>query len=98
MSSNPRRKEYAMNTKNRLTWVETAILLTVAVVILFSVPASADDRQEAIQLVEKARIALESFMTDSKMGAFRDLMERAEGVFISPHVLKRRLHRWRIRG
>jgi lipid-binding SYLF domain-containing protein len=38
--------------------------------------------------VEKARLALESFTNNSTMGAFRDLIKKAEGVFIAPQVLK----------
>jgi lipid-binding SYLF domain-containing protein len=52
------------------------------------VPASADDNQDATQLVEKARLTVESFISDENMGAFRDLVKRAQGVFISPQLLK----------
>jgi len=75
-----------MNFKKRLVWVSTVSLVLVTV---FSVaPASANDKQEATQLVEKALFALEGFMADNKMEAFHGLFKKAKGVFISPQVLK----------
>ncbi len=65
-----------------------SLFLTVALVIFQVVPASADDRQEATQLVEKARFTLDSFMQDKNMGAFRDLIGQAHGVLIVPQLLK----------
>ncbi len=50
--------------------------------------AFANDKQEAAQIVEKARLTLESFMNDRTMGAFRDLIKKADGVFIASQVLK----------
>ncbi len=82
-----------MNRMNT-NWIGTAwvfvgtVFLTVALVVFQSVPASADDKQEAAQLVEKARLTLDSFMNDKNMGAFRDLLKKAEGVLISPQLLK----------
>jgi SH3 domain-containing YSC84-like protein 1 len=87
-------KEGTMNTKHCSTWIATAwvplttLLLTVTMVALFAAPASADDKQEATQLVEKARFAFDSFMTDAKMGPFQGLVKRARGVFIAPQLLK----------
>ncbi len=53
-----------------------------------ALPASADDMQHATQLVEKAKFTLENFMSDSKMGAFKDLSRTAKGVVIFPQLLK----------
>ena len=75
-----------MNFKKRLAWVATVSLVLVA--MFYVVPAFADDKREAIQLVEKARFALEGFMADSKMEAFHGLLRTAKGVFIAPQVLK----------
>ncbi len=81
-----------MNRMKR--WIPTVwlflvtMLTTVALVVSQAVPAFADDRQEATQLVEKARLTLNSFMSDKNMGAFRDLLKKAEGVLISPQLLK----------
>jgi len=43
---------------------------------------------DTIQLVEKSKMTLESFIADSNMGAFNDLVKQARGVFIAPQVLK----------
>jgi len=84
-----------MNTKKCLTEVGelrlvlTTTLLAMVMVSAFSVPASAGDPIiETVQLVEKARITLESFMADSNMAVFNDLAREAKGVFIAPQVLK----------
>jgi lipid-binding SYLF domain-containing protein len=55
---------------------------------IVAVPASADDKQDAAQLVEKAQLTLQSFMIDSSMEAFRDLIKDAKGVLIVPQLLK----------
>jgi SH3 domain-containing YSC84-like protein 1 len=59
----------------------------VAASILGVAPAAADDALDARQLVDRARLAAESFMTDPNMEAFRDLLKRAKGVLIAPEVL-----------
>ena len=82
------RREVTMNGKKRLMRAWAAVLLTIAMATFLGGSASADDRQEAMQLVEKAGLTLESFMADNKMEAFRDLMKGAAGVFIAPQVLK----------
>jgi SH3 domain-containing YSC84-like protein 1 len=81
---------------NRVTSSWTAIawffvgivFLTAALVVFQAAPAFANERQEARQLVEKSRLTLNSFMNDDNMGAFRDLLKKAEGVLISPQLLK----------
>jgi lipid-binding SYLF domain-containing protein len=66
-----------------------AILLSMAMVFGFSAPTSAvDDKQEAEELVEKARMTFDNLVTDPKMGALVDLMKGAKGVFICPALLK----------
>jgi lipid-binding SYLF domain-containing protein len=83
-----------MKATNRSNRIETAwlflvpILLTMALVVSPAVPVFAADKQEATQLVEKARLTLDSFMSDNKMGAFRDLLKKADGVVIAPELLK----------
>jgi len=78
--------------KRRL--VETAVGSLGAVILAISMmtfsvsPASAADRQDAVQLVERARFALESFMSDSMMDPFRNLVKRTKGIFIVPQLLK----------
>jgi SH3 domain-containing YSC84-like protein 1 len=83
-----------MNKKNVSTWTAASwlvvwtILLAGVLVIYPGSPAYANDKQEAAQLVDKSRLTLDSFMADTHMGAFRDLLKKAEGVFIAPQVLK----------
>lgn len=50
--------------------------------------ARADDAQDARQLVGSATMTLERFQAAPDMDAFRDLLQRAKGVFIAPQVLK----------
>jgi SH3 domain-containing YSC84-like protein 1 len=64
------------------------ILVMLASLIVTIHRSSADDAQEARQLVEKAQLTIESFATDSNMAAVRDLMTTAKGVFIAPQVLR----------
>ncbi len=68
------------------------VLLCMIVVLcsLVLVPhnVSADDKTQARHLVEKARMTLESFANAPEMGALRDLLKSARGVFISPQILR----------
>jgi len=84
-----------MKTKKRLAVGESACLvlattlLIVVTVSTFPVSASAaGSAMETAQLVEKAKFTLDSFMADSNMSAFNDLIKQAKGVFIAPQVLK----------
>ncbi len=63
-------------------------LLSMALAISLPFAASADDKRDAAQLVEKAQFALESFMADKNMEGFHDLLKKAKGVFIAPQLLK----------
>ena len=65
-----------------------AFLLSAAMIVTLAPPASADDKQDAEQLVEKAQMTLQSFMSDSSMDAFRDLIKQAKGVLVVPQLLK----------
>ena len=49
---------------------------------------AADDAQEAEQTVEKSRLTFESFITDSNLSAFKDLLKQAKGLFLAPAVLR----------
>jgi len=71
------------------SWVTLAAILTSGLLVLSGgYPALADDATEAKQLVDKARMSLESFKADKDMAAFRDLINKAKGIFIAPQVLK----------
>ena len=84
-----------MKTKKGFVKVESAFLVLIAILIAtvmvsaFSLPVSAaEPGMETAQLVDKARFTLESFLADSNMGVFNDLIKQARGVFIAPQVLK----------
>ena len=66
----------------------TTLIIVTLVVPQVAPALAADDRQEATGLVEKARLTLDSFMSDNNMGAFRDLLKKADGVLIAPELLK----------
>jgi lipid-binding SYLF domain-containing protein len=51
-------------------------------------PAFGDDNVQARQIVEKARMTLESFAGASEMEGFRSLMKDARGIFVSPQILR----------
>ncbi|HAM52533.1 MAG TPA: hypothetical protein DCP92_18220 [Nitrospiraceae bacterium] len=53
-----------------------------------TVPAAADDAMDSKQLVEKARLSFDRFVTPKDNQAFRDLLKKAMGVFIAPQILK----------
>ena len=69
-------------------WLAGMICLTFWLVISPGMPAWADEKQDATHLVEKARLAFESFVEENNSGLFHELLPRAVGVFISPQVLK----------
>ncbi len=46
------------------------------------------DQRNAQQLTGRAQATFESFMADSKMGALRENLKSAKGVFIMPQLLK----------
>jgi lipid-binding SYLF domain-containing protein len=83
------RKEIKMNVKKRLLEAQAfwAIFLLAMAVIASPVPASADDKMEADQLVEKARLAFNNMVADPNMEALVGLMKKGKGVFICPELL-----------
>ena len=70
--------------------VATAFALTVSTI--GPVPAAGDaakDSVEAQQLVERARLTVQSFAADKSIGkAARDMLKKAKGVYIAPDVLR----------
>jgi lipid-binding SYLF domain-containing protein len=51
-------------------------------------PARADEKKEAVQLLEKTRIMFDSIMADNNFKAFNDLLKKAEGILLLPQFLK----------
>ena len=72
----------------RLSMLVATILVSTSMVIFLATPASADEKQDAIQLVEKARMTLEDFMADKNMEVFRDLIQNARAILVTPQLLK----------
>jgi lipid-binding SYLF domain-containing protein len=65
------------------------ILLLAAGLCMPAAPARADDKSDAQQLVDKARVTLEAFVGDKEMGpALKALLQKAKGVLIYPQVLR----------
>jgi len=66
--------------------------LVVAVSAVGAVPAAGDsakDARDAQQLVERARLTVESFAADETVGKpARNLIQKAKGVYIAPDVLR----------
>ncbi len=83
-----------MNTQRHVSWIGPVslsligLLLSGVMMVALATPASADERQEAAQLVDRAQMTLQSFMSDSSMDAFRDLIKQAKGVLVVPQLLK----------
>jgi SH3 domain-containing YSC84-like protein 1 len=65
-----------------------AAVATSMALLLGAAGAWADDAQDARQLVEKAKLAVEQFQTDPNMEGFRDLAKKAKGMFILPQMVR----------
>ena len=72
-------------------WV-AATALAMAVSAVAAAPAAGDAAKDALdaeQLVERARLTVQSFAADTKMGQpVRDLLKKAKAVYIAPEVLR----------
>ena len=55
---------------------------------IFTTRAVADDATDARQLVERAKLTLETFMQAPETEGFRSLVKNARGVFIAPMILR----------
>jgi len=65
-----------------------AIFLTTGMAGFSAVPAAADDATDSKQLVERAKLTFDSFVTAKGNDAFRSLLKKARGIFIAPQILK----------
>jgi len=75
------------NARHKFVKVFCAMLVsTFFMGLLFTAPASAQSDEQL--LVDKARITLESFMTDSNMSWLKEHLKDAKGVLIVPSLLK----------
>lgn len=66
----------------------TGVLVCLATLLSSPPPVRADDLQEARELVDGARIALEGFAGDPMMGGFRELIKRARAVLVVPRFVR----------
>ena len=65
----------------------TALALLLSAALFAAAPARAAGTEQQA-LVDKAELTLESFSRDPNMGAMRDYLKRARGVFIVPQLLR----------
>ena len=75
----------------RRTWwcaVVVAVVLSGSAAFFPLPAASASDAQDAAQLVVKANLTFQNFMTARETEGFRNLIADARGVFIAPQVLR----------
>jgi lipid-binding SYLF domain-containing protein len=84
-----------MNWQPSITVGMTRVVVTafvVAISTLGAVPAAGDaakDARDAQQLVERAKLTVESFAADGTVGQpVRNLIKKAKGVYIAPDVLR----------
>jgi len=75
----------------RASWdrLARAIAGTLVLTLAVAAPVWADDAMDAKQLVERAKLTIDSFAADKVMGKpVKDLIKTAKGVFIAPQVLR----------
>ena len=73
----------------RLSRARLARAIAAALVLALAAPAAADDAMDAKQLVERAKLTIDSFAADKVMGApVKKFLQKAKGAFISPQVLR----------
>ena len=68
--------------------VLAAVVFPLLIFLFVANPALTQTRQEADQIVEKARFTLDGFIADNNMGPFHDAVKRAQGMLIVPQLLK----------
>ena len=72
-----------------LSRARLARAIAAALVLALAAPVSADDAMDAKQLVERAKLTIDSFAADKVMGApVKKFLKKAKGAFISPQVLR----------
>ena len=76
------------NIPGRLTAVVAAVVVAFGFTLSNLPPVFADDASNAKQLVAKSKLTFDKFVGTNEMGAFRDLLKKAKGVFISPQMLE----------
>jgi lipid-binding SYLF domain-containing protein len=83
-----------MTWKMRTSALAALVAAALAAVVLAigPTPATGDAAKDALdaqQLVERAKLTVESFAADKNLGpSVRDLLKKAKGVYIAPEVLR----------
>lgn len=83
-----------MHTRKNMKWINGTWfflfvgILSGALMMFKQVPASANDMQTATQIVQKACMTFDNFMSDDNLGPFKDLLKKAKAVVIAPSLLK----------
>jgi len=72
----------------RFRTMAAVLVVFLASGLATALPAFADPASEARQLVEKSKLTFENFMSAKELEGFRNLLKRAQGVFISPQLLQ----------
>jgi lipid-binding SYLF domain-containing protein len=70
-----------------MQWM-VASMLALGLLLSGTVPAPADDAQDASQLVEKAKLTVDEFQNDPNMDGFRALAKKAHGMLIMPQMIR----------
>jgi lipid-binding SYLF domain-containing protein len=66
-----------------------AIAVALGILAVAPRPTGADDASESAELVQKARLTFESFMSDRDLGpTVRAHLKRARGIVIAPQILR----------
>jgi lipid-binding SYLF domain-containing protein len=68
--------------------VNSMLLLLMMLLLSNGRPTYASDADEAKEIVEKAKITLQSFVSDKNFNWFQENINNAKGVLIFPQVLK----------
>jgi SH3 domain-containing YSC84-like protein 1 len=63
-------------------------LLIVGLLAILPAPATADDKEEAQELVDKALTTFNHFMADKDMGYLKEHLKDCRGIMIFPSVVK----------
>ncbi len=66
----------------------SALAVLALTILAFDTAPAIDDAMAASQLVDKARLTVDTFTADENLTAFRDLVKQAKGVFVAPQVLR----------
>ena len=84
--------------RRRLSRARLARAIAAALVLALAAPAAADDAMDAKQLVEKAKLTIDSFAADKMMGApVKKFLKNAKGAFDLAPGAEGRIHRRRLR-